>query len=254
MLRFSRSLLAYSVIVAAAGTSACLPDLTERNAAETIHAHLTATDGRWGDSAIDAVEVIVDEILRADDDNHEVRFRLAEGADTSQVERMFLTRSRDGWAVSSYGSGTVEMVAAIILNRRWGLYEDLMGTLRDLEAARDNWVESSDPLVAIQRLGSVPPLAELKKRIVADSIPGSVEWGVYPDREPVLLWVRESSDEGRVCAVAYTSRYVPGEYLWVVRDAAPNESRCRGATTDHHTVMLEEMKAKIVANGNIWLN
>jgi len=256
----------------------CSRDLSRDQASELISDHLLAVaPTTYADTA---PIVRVEEIIRPNENERTVRFRVASRAvdDTLEAEHgtLFVTtfhRSDDSWALVRYGEALAEGVASLLVEEWRSAYDDLLEVYEQLDAVYDVWrsalTERSSAALRRDRVRTYLQLEDAKDvgpdsatvARLADSLgttvrPGYV-WGMAPSTLPELwapvLWVGKADTDDVRCARAlgYDDRMPETEFLWVERHDVT--CRGRGPTYAGYTNTIERARERIAAGGGVYL-
>lgn len=233
--------------------AACTSDLTRQEATEKVRDHLFAAGSNRAEYLID-MDVTVETILKPNDAMRTVRFRTFSTTDTSDVHEMTLTRSDEGWEITGYGPNTIGLVAGIVWGYRFDLYLDLLDPLSHLQAVVNKWqFEGSGDL--LYRLDHALPRHEMEGLVNAESVPvDRFTWGVYPDDDPVLIWVRDIDNPTRVCVEPFDDDFdyiLSPEFDWV---EGGEFDQCTGDEASYSMLMFDDLELEIVLIGGVWLN
>lgn len=261
--------LRYVVFLGAVLLTACNSDLGRNEAASLLYDHYLTAGPHLSDEVwFSSENILVESVLQPSAETRKVRFRFVRKADTTNIQTVSFTRSDDGWAITNYGPSALEFVASAVSEYRYSLYEDLLPALAYLRGkARDSRLteeappnESTAALLARIRRAQysrehAPTRAELISFVISDSLPiDLISWGVFPDDEPVLIWVRDNEDQDRICAQAFNDDYMyilSDDFDWVDPD---RYSQCRGDVAPYWLLIQEDLVMEIIASGGIWLD
>lgn len=244
---------------------ACNDELTREEAAHAVYDHFVTVGPHLAhEPDISAENILVSDILQPDEATRVVRFRTFIESDTTGMLEVTLIRSDEGWALANYGGSTAQMVASIVHAYRRSLYEDLLPTLDYLGRVVGSWSDEISATAGtttreiiqntqqmLYRIDHVPTMNEMENLVDDDSLPSErITWGVFPDTEPVLVWVRDRANPERMCAESQDGDYFPtGDFRWMDRNSF---EQCAGDRAPHGLLMHEAILEEIIASGGVW--
>lgn len=187
-----------AIVLTAVMLAGCSSELSRKDARNNIRERLAAAGLYLGEEPWSGIEIRIETILQPNDTDRQVFYRLATETKKSGVYQDVYMRSDAGWSLTKPDSRVYSLAIEIEHAGRLAPYSTLVTYLDRLSHALDRW---SAPAT---RLASVPPRSELEPEVSADSLPPDlVSWGVYPDEEPLLIWVTDPANPERVCVMTY---------------------------------------------------
>lgn len=244
---------------------ACGGELDRDEARRSLHGHFTDVAPHLRDNPeFPLSRVVIENILQPTERDRTVRFRLVtEASDTSGVYEVAFVRSDEGWALTRYSNPTAQLVATMINSYRRGLYEDLLPPLGYLDNIVEDWRASyadglggqttAEVLARSRRLtyrmDHTPTKTELMNMVHPDSLPQGIEWGVFPEDEPVLIWLRDADDPDRVCVEPRDREYAfTGSFNWIDPE---DYEQCIGDDAPY-SLLTRDLAEAIRGSGNLW--
>lgn len=251
-------ILRYAVVFVTVLLAGCNPELSRRDARNAIGEYLDDAGLHLGETPWAGIAISIEWILRPTNGLRTVRFQLVTAYQSSDPYDAAFTRSDAGWSLNKFDPDIFDLVADIGLAGRVALLSDLIAYLEHLGDGRDRWT------VTATRLANVPSRSELEEHVRGDSLPPDlVTWGVYPADEPLLIWVQDSTDQGRVCVISYDwdrQLAMYDDFGWVKGDSWRRGQRVASCNGDDGVILIPTRHVdsaqldRLVAGASEWLD